>query len=210
MKRKHIINMSQQLDNIDNYWASIEGDFNKLNNNLTEGMEQFTERTHQGLERTFKSFDNNLAEISNRLGVTISELDEMLEEMPNTFTRLAGLLEEFNLDREEILNNFAEQNKLFKSEFKGLTSKIEADEKEKLNKIKTIIYKNLKDKLSKDDLSDLESRLSNIQTKVEEDIENLSRKLGEDLSEVKEEILAELIEEVEEDDKQGFLANFRG
>ena len=108
------------------------------------------------------------------------------------------------------MNNFTEQNKIFQSGFNDVVAKLEARDKESQNKIKEIIYKNLKDKLSKNDLANLEARLTKIENIVEGDIQDLSNKLGEDLSQIKEEILKEIDQKLKQDDKQSLFARFGG
>ncbi|SDC85356.1 MULTISPECIES: hypothetical protein [unclassified Candidatus Frackibacter] len=210
VKKEQINNMVQQLDNINAYWVSIRDNFNQLNNNLTGAMEQFAENTHQGLERTFQSFDNNLAEIANRLGVTINEVNDMVEEIPNTFAQLANLIEEFSLERQEVLERIENQKNLMDAEFKEINTSLKELEEDDYEKVKEILYEQLKDKFSKEDIDELQIELSDIKNLIEEDIKELSNKIKKEnkdsdikfkkiLTQVKEEIVDEIAAKLEED-----------
>lgn len=153
----YIKQVDKQLKDIHSFWKSIEDNFQNLNNNLEGAMEQFADNTYQGLDRTFESFDDNLSKIASRLAVTIGEINEMVEEIPSSFNQLKELLNEFQVDREEIVKRFDQQKNELKAQFENHNKKlgkninntkeeINKELEEKLNTAKNEIVDNIKDK----------------------------------------------------------------
>lgn len=204
-RTKHLTQMEEQLNNIDEYWNSVQSNFTELNNNFSGAMEQFADSTHNSLEQTFTIFDDNLSEISNRLAVTITEINNSLEDIPNSFKQLKNLLDEFKIDREEIIQELNQQEEFLDNKLTNITSDINT-KNERIEKSIVQSNEELKDNLNR-------NLAENIGEKLEKELSNLNDNLQEDRERKKEIInkLDYIQEKLDEPDVEGggLFSNFR-
>jgi len=108
-KNEEIQRLEHQIEAIDIYWGSVKKEFNNLNNNLSSSINNFTDNITNGLKRTFELFDDNLSEISKRLGITIKDINDMVQELPDSINLLITTIGEFENNQVQLLNeiNFA-------------------------------------------------------------------------------------------------------
>lgn len=203
-KNSHIDEMEIQLDNIEKYWKNVELSFNKLNNNFNGAVEQFAESTNKSLEETFKSFDENLSEISSRLAVTITEVNNSLEDIPNSFKQLKNLLDEFKIDRQEILEELNNQENLLDNKFNDISALVVEENK----KVEELLKKNNKS-FKKDITEKIENDLDKKITPISDNLKEKRDKQKEVIDQLS--YIKNLIEEKEVDeDKSSFFSRLKG
>jgi len=204
-KSNHLEKMQKQLDNIDEYWNNVETQFVKLNNNFDNAVDNFAESTHNSLEKTFTIFDDNLSDISNRLAVTIDEINSTLNDIPDSFKKLKNLLDEFKVDREEIIKELEEQELMIDKKLEVIKENITTKDKDLIN-----FLEDINKKLDKDDRQKVIDEIEeNINKNMNESITPITKNLMED-KELNQEIITTLREiknNLENDNS--FLSNFR-
>jgi ABC-type transporter Mla subunit MlaD len=203
-KNSHINEMEIQLDNIEKYWDNVQSSFNELNNNFNGAVEQFADSTHQSLERTFTSFDENLTEISDRLAVTIKEVNNSLEDIPNSFKQLKNLLDEFKIDRQEILEVLDNHESVLNDRLTDISDVMQQENK----KVEQLLEKNnanLKDEIAGEVENNLEKKITPISEKLKAERER-QKELVDQLTYIKD-----FLENKEEnEDKSSFFSRLRG
>ncbi|TDP12513.1 MotA/TolQ/ExbB proton channel family protein [Halanaerobium congolense] len=196
-KNSHIDEMEIQLDNIEKYWDNVQSSFTELNNNFNGAIEQFADSTHESLERTFTSFDENLSEISDRLAVTITEVNNSLEDIPNSFNQLKNLLDEFKIDRKEILDVLDKQESLLGDKLTDISKAVQEENK----KIETILEENNKN-LKNDVKKEVENNITPISAELKEEREK-QKEIIDQLNYIRDKM-------EENEDKSSFFSRLRG
>jgi len=203
-KNSHIDEMEVQLDNIEKYWDNVQSSFNELNNNFNGAVEQFADSTHQSLERTFTSFDENLTEISDRLAVTITEVNNSLEDIPNSFKQLKNLLDEFKIDRQEILEVLDNQESVLNDRLTDISDVMQEENK----KVEQLLEKN-NDNLKNEITEEVENNLENKITPISDDLKAEREKQKEVIEQLTH--IKDLLEKKDEnEDKSSFFSRLRG
>lgn len=201
-KNSHIDEMEVQLNNIEKYWDNVQSSFNNLNNNFNDAVDQFADSTHQSLERTFTSFDENLTEISDRLAVTITEVNNSLEDIPNSFKQLKNLLDEFKIDRQEILEVLNNQESVLNDRLLDITDVIEQEN----DKIEQLLEKD-NDKLKNEIAAEVKNNLEKKITPISDELKAEREKQKEVIDQLT--YIKDILEKKDEnEDKAGFFSNF--
>lgn len=201
-KNSHIDEMEVQLNNIGKYWDNVQSSFNELNNNFNGAVEQFADSTHESLERAFTSFDENLTEISDRLAVTITEVNNSLEDIPNSFKQLKNLLDEFKIDRQEILEVLDKQESVLNDRLKNISDVMDGENK-KVEQLLEQNNDNLKNEISEEVENNLEEKITPISDKLKKEREK-QKEVIDQLNYIKD-----LLDKKDEnEDKSGFFSNF--
>lgn len=201
-KNSHIDEMEVQLNNIEKYWDNVQSSFNNLNNNFNDAVDQFTDSTHQSLERTFTSFDENLTEISDRLAVTITEVNNSLEDIPNSFKQLKNLLDEFKIDRQEILEVLNNQESVLNDRLLDITDVM----KQENDKIEQLLEKD-NDKLKNEIAAEVKNNLEKKITPISDELKAEREKQKEVIDQLT--YIKDILEKKDEnEDKAGFFSNF--
>ncbi|MGM0549398.1 MAG: MotA/TolQ/ExbB proton channel family protein [Bacillota bacterium] len=201
-KNSHIDEMEVQLNNIEKYWDNVQSSFNNLNNNFNDAVDQFADSTHQSLERTFTSFDENLTEISDRLAVTITEVNNSLEDIPNSFKQLKNLLDEFKIDRQEILEVLNNQESVLNDRLLDITDVM----KQENDKIEQLLEKD-NDKLKNEIAAEVKNNLEKKITPISDELKAEREKQKEVIDQLT--YIKDILEKKDEnEDKAGFFSNF--
>lgn len=89
-------------------WRNTEDQFTKLNEDLTNSMDQFAEHMHRGIQGTFELFDGQLKNAIGYLAQGVSSIESVVESMEEDIGSVNGQINRFN----EYLKRFNTEEKI--------------------------------------------------------------------------------------------------